>query len=97
MFGKEVVYDVDNALFMEQKKYSSLKLLISFRFVKDTFSVGAFRTYISLIRDETREFLKHFPDKGEAIIFHEMSELTIRTASCCLMGKEIRSQLHSNG
>lgn len=25
-----------------------------------------------------------------------MSELTIRTASCCLMGKEIRSQLHSN-
>jgi cytochrome P450 len=26
-----------------------------------------------------------------------MAELTIRTASSCLMGKEIRSQLHSNG
>ncbi|KAJ3372349.1 hypothetical protein HDU91_003959 [Kappamyces sp. JEL0680] len=85
VFGTEVVYDVENAVFMEQKK-----------FVKDTFSVTAFRKYIALIRDETREFLRHFPDKGDTVIFKDMSELTIRTASCCLMGKEIRSQLHSN-
>lgn len=30
-------------------------------------------------------------------VFHTMSELTIRTASACLMGKEIRDELHSNG
>lgn len=29
-------------------------------------------------------------------MFQNMSELTIRTASRCLMGKEIRSQLHSD-
>jgi cytochrome P450 len=30
-------------------------------------------------------------------LFPMMAELTIRTASSCLMGKEIRDQLHSNG
>jgi cytochrome P450 len=30
-------------------------------------------------------------------LFPMMAELTIRTASACLMGKEIRDQLHSDG
>ncbi len=85
VFGSEVVYDVENAVFMEQKK-----------FVKDAFTVKAFKNYVGFIREETVSFLKEFPPKHEAIIFEEMSELTIRTAATCLMGKEIRSQLHSN-
>jgi cytochrome P450 len=85
VFGTEVVYDVENAVFMEQKK-----------FVKDAFTVQAFKKYVGIIRQETLAFIKEFPDQGQSVIFEEMSELTIRTASACLMGKEIRSQLHSN-
>ncbi|KAJ3255882.1 Lanosterol 14-alpha-demethylase [Boothiomyces macroporosus] len=85
VFGTEVVYDVHNSVFMEQKK-----------FVKDTFTSDAFKKYVPLIWEESVEFFNTFPKKGTALIFKEMSELTIRTAAACLMGKEIRSQLHSN-
>eukprot|EP00842_Homolaphlyctis_polyrhiza_P006957 jgi/Hompol1/850/HPOL_004254-RA len=85
VFGKEVVYDVENAVFMEQKK-----------FIKDALTVTAFRKYVPMIWEETMAFLDEFEDNDRALIFDQMSELTIRTASCCLMGKEIRKQLHSN-
>jgi cytochrome P450 len=84
VFGSEVVYDVENAVFMEQKK-----------FVKDAFTVQAFKKYVGLIREETIQFFNELPS-NQSVIFDHMSELTIRTASSCLMGKEIRSQLHSN-
>jgi sterol 14alpha-demethylase len=96
VFGSEVVYDVENAVFMEQKK-----------FVKDAFTVSAFKKYVAIIRQETLDFLSEFKDSStvqkrgsfkyySTILFDSMSELTIRTASACLMGSEIRSQLHSN-
>ncbi|KAJ2999619.1 Lanosterol 14-alpha-demethylase [Globomyces sp. JEL0801] len=80
VFGTEVVYDVPN----------------SSRFVKDALTTQAFKKYVPLIWDEATEFFKTFKDNGEIDLFLQMSELTIRTASSCLMGKEIRAQLHSN-
>ena len=85
VFGEGVVYDVENAVFMEQKK-----------FVKEAFNAAAFESYVGLIIQETRDFFATYRSKETPVIFEELSELTIRTASACLMGKEIRSQLHSN-
>ncbi|KAJ3219611.1 Lanosterol 14-alpha-demethylase [Dinochytrium kinnereticum] len=86
VFGKDVVYDVENSVFMEQKK-----------FVKDALSTAAFRSYIPIFTQETVDFIKAIDFKGQKQLiyepFAEMSELIIRTASHTLMGKEIRQQL----
>ncbi|KAJ8327730.1 Lanosterol 14-alpha-demethylase [Batrachochytrium dendrobatidis] len=85
VFGAGVVYDVHNAMFMEQKK-----------FVKDAFNSNSFNAYMLNIWNETNAFFNDWEDHYDAnMIFDEMSELTIRTASHCLLGKEIRQQLHS--
>ncbi|KAJ3283444.1 Lanosterol 14-alpha-demethylase [Borealophlyctis nickersoniae] len=86
VFGEGVVYDVDNSIFMEQKK-----------FVKDALTTTAFRSYIPILLQETRDFLKTWKDQDNKFeLFPAMAELTIRTASHCLMGKEIRKQLHTD-
>ncbi|KAI9335476.1 cytochrome P450 [Obelidium mucronatum] len=85
VFGKEVVYDVPNPLFMEQKK-----------FVKDSLSSAAFKSYLPIITTEVKDYMgdlfKDVPAGKEIEVetFEAMSQLTIRTASHCLMGKEIR-------
>ncbi|KAJ3120360.1 Lanosterol 14-alpha-demethylase [Physocladia obscura] len=88
VFGKEVVYDVPNSLFMEQKK-----------FVKDALSTAAFKSYLPIITYEVKDYLdsvfENLKAGQETYIetFQTMSELTIRTAAHCLMGKEIRDGL----
>ena len=65
---------------------------------KDALTVQAFKEYVPIIINETRGLIKEWGIKtGQIDLFHEMAELTIRTASSCLLGKEIRSQLQSNG
>ncbi|EST06906.1 Cytochrome P450 [Kalmanozyma brasiliensis GHG001] len=91
VFGKEVVYDVPNAVFMEQKK-----------FVKVGLSIENFRAYVPQIVDEVDEYLKSDPrfaplQKGGKTlavdIFQAMSEVIILTASRTLQGKEVREGL----
>lgn len=91
VFGKEVVYDVPNAVFMEQKK-----------FVKVGLSVENFRVYVPQIVDEVSEYIRSDPrfapvQKGESSlvvdIFQAMSEIVILTASRTLQGKEVREGL----
>jgi cytochrome P450 len=96
VFGKDVVYDVDNPVFMEQKK-----------FVKDALHNTAFKSYMPIFHEEVKNFTSQIKfanekaDKQEYSesdylvydTYHEMSELTIRTASHCLMGREVRSQI----
>ncbi len=91
VFGKEVVYDVPNAVFMEQKK-----------FVKVGLGVENFRVYVPQIVDEVREYIKHDPrfaavQKGAKTftvdIFAAMAEVIILTASRTLQGKEVREGL----
>jgi len=86
VFGDQVIYDVPNPVFMEQKK-----------FVKDALSTAAFKTYAPILVRETKDMIMdEWKDDFELELFPMMAELTIRTASSCLMGKEIRDQLHSN-
>lgn len=85
VFGSEVVYDVENAVLMEQKK-----------FVKDALTVEAFKSYVPMIVEETEQYFeKRMGDKSVLTIdiARAMAELTIMTASRCLLGKEIRAQL----
>ncbi|KDN41164.1 cytochrome P450 [Tilletiaria anomala UBC 951] len=90
VFGKEVVYDVPNAVFMEQK-----------RFVKVGLSVENFRVYVPQITDEVTSFVatdSQFEGlkSGKSVtvdIFKAMSEITILTASRTLQGKEVRENL----
>ncbi|KAJ3024299.1 Lanosterol 14-alpha-demethylase [Thoreauomyces humboldtii] len=86
VFGTEVVYDVANPIFMEQKK-----------FVKDALTTSAFKTYVPILIQESRDFFRTWKDSNSRLeLFPQMAELTIRTASHCLMGKEIRKQLHAD-
>ncbi|PPQ94479.1 hypothetical protein CVT25_001112 [Psilocybe cyanescens] len=96
VFGKEVVYDVPNEVFMEQKK-----------FVKVGLSTDNLRAYVGMIEDEIDEFLCHDPnfrtfqqndinEWGSFDVVKVMQEITILTASRTLQGKEVREGLNKN-
>lgn len=93
VFGKDVVYDVPNAVLMEQKKL-----------IKTGLSTDNFRIYVGQITDEVRSFIQSDPafssfHKGQSKatgtvdIFKAMCEITILTASRTLQGKEVRDAL----
>ncbi|KAJ7593343.1 lanosterol 14-alpha-demethylase [Mycena floridula] len=93
VFGKDVVYDVPNEVFMEQK-----------RFVKVGLSTENMRSYVGMIEDEVQEFLNHDSsfrgyqanDINEWSSFDALkvlAQITILTASRTLQGKEIRASL----
>ncbi|KAF9267916.1 lanosterol 14-alpha-demethylase [Marasmius fiardii PR-910] len=95
VFGKDVVYDVPNDKFMEQKK-----------FVKVGLSTENMRMYVGMIEEEVEEFIKtdHAfsvfqnpnarPDEwGSFDAVKVLSEITILTASRTLQGREVRGNL----
>jgi sterol 14-demethylase len=93
VFGKDVVYDVPNDVFMEQKK-----------FVKVGLSTENFRAYVGMIEDEVETFLK--TDTAFSVyqknILNEwgsfpadtiLAEITILTAARTLQGPEVRGRM----
>ncbi|KAH7911689.1 cytochrome P450 [Hygrophoropsis aurantiaca] len=93
VFGKDVVYDVPNEVFMEQKK-----------FVKVGLTTENFRSYVGMIEDEVDEFMKtdaafliyqmnDINEWGRFDATDVMAQITILTASRTLQGKEVRSGL----
>ncbi|KAF7979167.1 hypothetical protein HWV62_43431 [Athelia sp. TMB] len=93
VFGKDVVYDVPNEVFMEQKK-----------FVKVGLSTENFRAYVGMIEDEVEEFFKNdaafsvyqsndINEWGKFDATDIMAQITILTASRTLQGKEVRGDL----
>ena len=93
MFGKDVVYDVPNEKFMEQKK-----------FVKVGLSTDNFRMYVGMIEDEVEHFMRHdvafdvfqrddINEWGKFDVMKVLAEITILTASRTLQGKEVRAGL----
>lgn len=93
VFGKDVVYDVPNELFMEQKK-----------FVKVGLSVENFRAYVSMIENEVDTFMRTDPaflifqtndinEWGRFDVTDIMAQITILTASRTLQGSEVRESL----
>ncbi|TFY80824.1 hypothetical protein EWM64_g3185 [Hericium alpestre] len=93
VFGKDVVYDVPNDVFMEQKK-----------FVKVGLSTENFRAYVPMIEREVAEFVERDPsfrtyqmddinEWGQFDAVKVLQEITILTASRTLQGKEVRENL----
>ncbi|CAO1599009.1 Lanosterol 14-alpha-demethylase [Xanthoria calcicola] len=86
VFGKDVIYDVPNAKFMEQKK-----------FIKYGFSTGALRTYVPLMQAEIDDFLRKTPafpsNKGTLNVPPIMAQITLFTAARSLQGQEVREKL----
>ncbi|KAJ7018796.1 lanosterol 14-alpha-demethylase [Mycena alexandri] len=93
VFGKDVVYDVPNEVFMQQKK-----------FVKFGLSTENFRAYVGMVEDEVDDFLKHdvrfqtyqqndINEWGSFDAIAAMAEITILTASRTLQGSEVRESI----
>ncbi|KAF9243435.1 cytochrome P450 [Melanogaster broomeanus] len=93
VFGKDVVYDVPNEVFMEQKK-----------FVKVGLSTENFRAYVGMIEDEVDDYMKtdaafliyqmnDINEWGRFDATDIMAQITILTASRTLQGKEVRENL----
>ncbi|KAI4179681.1 MAG: hypothetical protein LQ346_007147 [Caloplaca aetnensis] len=86
VFGKDVVYDVPNAKFMEQKK-----------FIKYGFSTEALRSYVPLMQEETHDFLERTPaflgNSGTLNLPPIMAQITLFTAARSLQGQEVREKL----
>lgn len=86
VFGEGVVYDCPNHMLMDQKK-----------FVKHGLSPENLRKYVEFIEQETIDYFKRWSErKGTEELSQAIAELTIMTASRCLMGKEIREQLNES-
>ncbi|KAJ1956295.1 Lanosterol 14-alpha-demethylase [Linderina pennispora] len=85
VFGADVVYDVPNAVLMEQK-----------RMVKAGLSIENFRSYIPIFIEETNQYVdKHWTKEEDTVdILKAISEMIIMTASHTLLGPEIRSKLY---
>jgi sterol 14-demethylase len=96
VFGKDVVYDIPNEKFMEQK-----------RFVKVGLTTDNFRAYVGMIEDEVDEFLAHdsaftvFQSNdtskwGSFNSTQALGEITVLTASRTLQGREVRQGLNKS-
>ncbi|KAJ2664521.1 Lanosterol 14-alpha-demethylase [Coemansia sp. RSA 1200] len=85
VFGEGVVYDVPNAVLMEQK-----------RMVKAGLSIENFRAYIPIFIDEVNMYVdKHWRDaEGSVDLLQSISEMIVMTASHTLLGPEIRAKLY---
>lgn len=93
VFGKDVVYDVPNEVFMEQKK-----------FVKVGLSTENFRAYVGMFEQEVDNYMRSdqafiiwqmddINEWGRFDVTDVMAQITILTASRTLQGKEVRSGL----
>lgn len=84
VFGANIVYDAPYPRMYEQLK-----------FLRHGMSGNAMRTHCHKIIAETNLFFKNFAAEGECDLYTVLSELIINTASRCLLGKEVREQMHN--
>ncbi|KAF5342001.1 hypothetical protein D9611_001447 [Ephemerocybe angulata] len=93
VFGRDVVYDVPNDKFMEQK-----------RFVKVGLSTDNLRAYVGMVEEEVEQYMNKeatfrtfqtndINEWGQFDVVKVMQEITILTASRTLQGKEVRANL----
>jgi len=95
VFGKGVVYDVPNEVFMQQKKSA-----------KVGFTTDNMRVYVGMIEEEVENFLQTDPafsvfqsnneEWGQFDALKVFQAITILTASRTLQGKEVRAGLDSS-
>lgn len=82
IFGEGIIFDAPNALKNEQ-----LKMLMP------SLRMEAMKQHSGKIVQEVDEMIAHWGDNGEIELVEEMKQLTINTASHCLLGKEFRYEL----
>ena len=106
VFGKDVIYDVPNAKFMEQKKVCHLIPSTKFfsdalpQFIKFGLTSESLRSYVPLMEDEIRSFISRTPhfngSSGTVQLPPIMAQITLFTASRSLQGKEVREKLDTS-
>jgi sterol 14-demethylase len=79
VFGKNVVYDSPISMMYEQ-----------LAFIKSGLMVNQLKRSVPIIEKEAREYFEKWGNKGEIDMLDAMNNLTILTASRCLLGREIR-------
>eukprot|EP00285_Hemiselmis_virescens_P011726 CAMPEP_0173393706 /NCGR_PEP_ID=MMETSP1356-20130122/22263_1 /TAXON_ID=77927 ORGANISM="Hemiselmis virescens, Strain PCC157" /NCGR_SAMPLE_ID=MMETSP1356 /ASSEMBLY_ACC=CAM_ASM_000847 /LENGTH=494 /DNA_ID=CAMNT_0014351765 /DNA_START=13 /DNA_END=1497 /DNA_ORIENTATION=+ len=84
LFGKGIIYDVDT-----DKRTEQIKLVTA------SLHTTALGNYVPNMLAELELYFGKLGDKGQLDIYKSLSELIILTASNCLMGREIRQELHS--
>ncbi len=82
IFGRGVAYDVTPEIFAEQ-------LGFLFPAMRD----ASMRRFAQLMFAEVSQFADEMGDGGEIDLPHELNELTVKIASRCLIGEEVRSQV----
>jgi len=84
VFGKGIVYDAPLKIMNQQLK-----------FVKHGVTQDMLQSYVAKVVDEAEMYLHNLAKSGEVFDWvHAMSELTMFTASRCLLGQEVRHDLH---
>jgi sterol 14-demethylase len=84
VFGRNIVYDAPEGVMVQQLK-----------FVRHSLAGPIMKTHVEKIIDETQKFFADFPNQGRIDLKQSLGELTILTASRCLLGKEVREFLHN--
>ena len=82
IFGKGILFDASNDI-----KNQQLKMLLP------SLRMEAMKTHSEKIVLEVESMMDKWGDEGEIDLVHEMKQLTINTASHCLLGTEFRYEL----
>ena len=82
IFGRGVAYDVPQVLMDEQ-----------LAFLYPALRNAPMRRFAAIMFDEARQYADQLGEHGEIDLPQAMNELTIRIASRCLIGQEVRDQV----
>ncbi len=84
IFGRGVAYDVPPELMAEQ-----------LGFLFPALREAAMQRFARIMFQETKQFADGLGEEGEIDLPHAMNELTVKIASHCLLGQEVRDQVDS--
>ena len=82
IFGEGIIFDAPN-----ERKNQQLKMLMP------SLRMEAMRHHSDKIVQEVEDMIQKWGDSGEVDLVAEMKQLTINTASHCLLGREFRYEL----
>jgi sterol 14alpha-demethylase len=82
IFGNGIVFDAPIHIKNQQ-----------LRFVSSALKTSALKTYVPQIVKEVEQYLESWGESGTIDLLDAMANLTILTASRCLLGKEVRENL----
>ena len=84
IFGRGVAYDTSPEIMAEQ-----------LAFLFPALRESAMRRFACIMFEETTRFAHSLDDRGEIDLPHAMNELTVKIASRCLIGQEVRDRVDS--